>query len=517
MGIFDSFQDGRAAARNGAPLQRAPGNAGPPPGRPSPAAPAPIKLGYYYDREKNKVGGPLLFHGERHVVLFGLNGAGKSTRFLIELMMTVSRSLFVFDIKGELAFQCGDERRRFGTTWIINPYHLHGLGSDGYNPLTVLQPDSMFFFDDARHIGLAIVEIDEGSGKFWSNTAQDFLTGLLMFEALEAAREKRVPSMANVRRMLTEADAWERVTVRGKTIRVQTKGLAVTATRMIECGNSKIADLAGRFVADHAKDTLESIRLTAIAETAWILSDHIAEDMAKDSPVDFRQMPHVPTTVFVCLPPDELEDKRRWTRVLLASALRAHFGPGTQRTLFILDEFRAAVGRLPIIATVWSLVRGYGVQLMPILQSALQLQTLFREEWENYPAQAGLVATLGPPGDDFTAEWMSKRCGVTTILQTGFSLSDGVNSGDGVNARDGMSGGGGSSSNAGRNSGGGLSFQQVERRVLLPQELRDLEPGHGRIWLPGMGTRSIPFFAPNYWKRREPWVARVKPNPLYRS
>jgi type IV secretion system protein VirD4 len=493
-------------------------DAGTGPGRSPPAGPAPIKLGYYYDRERKAARDPILFHGERHAMLFGLNGAGKSTRFLIELMMTMSgRSLFVFDIKGELAFQCGDERRRFGPTWIINPYHLHGLGSDGYNPLTILQPDSKFFFDDARHIGLAMVEIDEGSGKFWSNTAQDFLTGLLMFEALEAAREKRVPSMANVRRMLTEADAWERVTVRGKTIRVQTKGLAVTATRMIECGNSKIADLAGRFVADHAKDTLESIRLTAIAETAWILSDHIAEDMAKDSPVDFRQLPHVATTVFICLPPDQLEDKRRWTRVLLASALRAHFGPGTQRTLFILDEFRAAVGRLPIIATVWSLVRGYGVQLMPILQSALQLQTLFREEWENYPAQAGLVATLGPPGDDFTAEWMSKRCGVTTILQTGFSLNDGVNSGDGVNARDGMSGGGGSSSNAGRNSGGGLSFQQVERRLLLPQELRDLEPGHGRIWLPGMGTRSIPFFAPNYWKRREPWVARVKPNPLYRS
>ena len=50
-------------------------------------------------------------------------------------------------------------------------------------------------------------------------------------------------------------------------------------------------------------------------------------------------------------------------------------------------------------------------------------------------------------------------------------------------------------------------------RVLLPQELMDISPGHGLMWLPGMGTRSIPFFAPNYWKRRAPWVQRVKPNP----
>ena len=68
-------------------------------------------------------------------------------------------------------------------------------------------------------------------------------------------------------------------------------------------------------------------------------------------------------------------------------------------TLFVLDEFRAAVGKMQIISDMWSLVRGYGVQLMPIVQSALQLQALFKEEWENYAAQAGLVMTLGPAGD----------------------------------------------------------------------------------------------------------------------
>src|SRR6202012_4256734 len=108
-----------------------------------------------------------------------------------------------------------------------------------------------------------------------------------------------------------------------------------------------------------------------------------------------------------------------------------------------------AVGSMPILSDMWSLVRGYGVQLMPILQSALQLQSLFKEEWENYVAQAGIVATLGPPGDLFTAEWMSKRCGVTTILQEGFNLNEGVNTGDNVNAGSGQTGNG-TSSNQGQ-------------------------------------------------------------------
>ena len=63
---------------------------------------------------------------------------------------------------------------------------------------------------------------------------------------------------------------------------------------------------------------------------------------------------------------------------------------------------------------------------------------------------------------------------------------------------------------------GGINFQQAERHAFLPNELMDLPPGHGRLWLPGMGTRSVPYFAPNYWKRRQgaEWVARVKKNPF---
>ena len=250
-----------------------------------------------------------------------------------------------------------------------------------------------------------------------------------------------------------------------------------------------------------------------------MLSDAMKRDMEKQG-TDFRQLRQRPTTIYVVMDPEEISRKRRWTRVVIASALGAHFTPGPVNTLFILDEFRAAVGKMQIISDMWSLVRGYGVQLMPILQSSLQLQALFKEEWENYVAQAGLVATLGPAGDLFTAKWMSERCGVDTILQTGFNLGDGINTGDGASTGSGTTGGGASSNqgnsfNSGRSRNGGISYQQTERRVLLPQEIMNIRAGHGLIWLPGMGTRTIPFFAPNYYKRRAPWVQHVRPNPYY--
>ena len=240
----------------------------------------------------------------------------------------------------------------------------------------------------------------------------------------------------------------------------------------------------------------------------------MAADLSKPG-VDFSRLRQRPTTVYVMLHPLEVRKNPRWTRLIVSSALCALMRPGKVSTLFVLDEFRATVGNLPILNDVWSLVRGYGIQLLPILQSATQLQALFKDEWENYAGQAGIVATLGPANGLLTANWMSERCGVTTALKAGVNYGDGVNEGDGLNDGSGTTGAGtttnqGNGKNYGRNRSGGISYQQTEQKVLKPQQIRDILAGHGLMWVPGMGTKTIPFYAPNWWDRDAEWAARVK-------
>lgn len=165
MSSFKKGRDGAPPGRGGVPpVPR--GN--PPPGTPrddppEDDGPSPIKLGYRCEGEDKPVGEPILYKGERHVVLFGLNGAGKSTRFLIENLMTLrGRSLFVFDIKGELAVQTSEERRRYGDVKIINPYGVLGLPSDGFNPLAQLDAGSTRLYDAAAAMADALIEIE-----FW--------------------------------------------------------------------------------------------------------------------------------------------------------------------------------------------------------------------------------------------------------------------------------------------------------------------------------------------------------------
>ena len=339
-----------------------------------------------------------------------------------------------------------------------------------------------------------------------------------MYEAQCRKREKRPFSWRRVRLLLCEPDQFETYTdAAGKQRKRQIKGLWVNAQKMVAEGGEAIAQLVGRFLREHGQNELSGIQSTFDTQTRLFLSPPIWRDLEKGN-WSFRQLRERETTVFYCLPASEITSKRRLTRLLLTDALCEHFRPGPVKTLFILDEYRAAVSNMTLINDVWALVRGYGVTLMPILQSALQLKAMLKDEWENFAAQAGVTLTIGPPGDLFTAKWMSERCGVTTVTQAGFNLGDGVNSGGGVNAGTGMNDSGyssnqGSGQNFGRNQSGGLSMQQSERRFLLPNELMDMKAGECRAWLPGFGTRSIPLFAPNFWNRKASWVSRVRPNP----
>ena len=91
-----------------------------------------ITLGRYFDEAAGRVGDKIAYGGERHVLLFGPNGTGKGTRFLIPNLLSINdRSIIVIDPKGELAAVTADYRRTISDVVMLNPFDVLGLGSDG--------------------------------------------------------------------------------------------------------------------------------------------------------------------------------------------------------------------------------------------------------------------------------------------------------------------------------------------------------------------------------------------------
>jgi type IV secretion system protein VirD4 len=197
--------------------------------------PSPIPLPFYLNEKTGEPEQQLFYHGERGLLIFGLNGAGKTTRQLVELLMTsVGRSILVLDIKGELAAMTAAERRKYGDVKIIAPYGTANLASDGYNPGRSLDPDNEDeFADRAALMADAIIELD-GKEKHWGESARGMMQGAIMFEAQRAKHDRRPFSLRRgVRKWLCEPDQFETVIEHGKPVRKQVRGLGINARRMI--------------------------------------------------------------------------------------------------------------------------------------------------------------------------------------------------------------------------------------------------------------------------------------------
>ena len=89
----------------------------------APSDAASIYLGRYPKHPEHSEGRELMYAGERHLLLFGPNGAGKGTRLLVPNLLRVrNRSLVVIDPKGELTSITAAYRYTVGQ--VVDPQSL---------------------------------------------------------------------------------------------------------------------------------------------------------------------------------------------------------------------------------------------------------------------------------------------------------------------------------------------------------------------------------------------------------
>lgn len=346
--------------------------------------------------------------GDRHVMSIGPNGSGKSRRLLSKnLFFLTSWSIVVVDPKGELAKMTRAYREAQGAeTIILNPFDVLDMGSDGFNPVAALDPDSDDFPDDALVLAEALIRI-EGKEPHWSASAQDLMTALIMYSRIEG---RNGGSLGHVRSLL------------GRNLH----DFKITVSRMSAMSGAKAAEAikvkAARFSEINAESReLTSILSTALTQTRWLDSILIQKDLASLVPHDFGQLKTKPTTVYLILPARRLGSHSTWVRLMIAAILQPLMKDTVKAevpVMLALDEYPALTdgegGGFPLIDRLMPMFRGYGVKLWTVWQDLNQAQRIYGRGWESFAANSGVLQSFAPQ-DVTTADYLSKRMPLMTM------------------------------------------------------------------------------------------------------
>ena len=370
--------------------------------------------GIYIGFGKDNPSQPLAYDGENHLITIGPPGTGKSTSLLMPNLATLKRSILVIDPKGELAAVTAQKRATFGRVVVLNPFGVlvdecPYLKSHGFNPLSLLDPASDDFVDDATAIAEGLVKIDPlETQKHFPEGGQDFVAALLMHVRRMIGASAH---LGMVRQLLTQNRSFGYDEATKQKIPL---GLEATIFDMLHCGFSPIEQKSGRFAAN--TEEMGSVISAAISQTKFLDSPPIVKDLSSQSGFDFHSMRGDIVTVYLILPLNRLSTHANWLRLIVAVALRSLTDSRNMRNdqsippvLFMLDEF-AQLGHMASIEDVMSAARGFRLQLWPILQDLTQIQKLYGNIWENFLGVSEL-SSFFTPRTMTTARYLSDRSG----------------------------------------------------------------------------------------------------------
>lgn len=389
---------------------------------------------------------------DRHVVTVAGSRGGKGVSCIVPNLRRWPGSCMVLDPKGEnatltatiRAAMQGHQVAVIDPAGVANvPDHLRA----SFNPLDLIDGQADDAIDIAAAIGDALM-IDSGDGKdvHWTESARQIIEALILYVAINETGAFR--SLVRVRQLLTKGEP-ERAAFLNE-MEVETHGEKARqfspfdalwdSMSRIECAHEAIADIivgASNSVRDMGENERGSVLSTARRNTKFIDSPWMRRALqgGQYAPLDIDQLKASEggLSIYLCLPARFLPTHARLLRLATNLILFRMEAQGLAQprcghpVLMALDEF-AAIGRLESIEKAAGLMAGYGVKLWTILQDLGQLKRHYKESWETFLGNAGLLQFFAN-SDMTTLEWLSKRLGQVEVMRETHGFSDATTTG----------------------------------------------------------------------------------------
>lgn len=424
-----------------------------------------------------KGGRPLVFGGPEHVILYAPTRTGKGVGVVIPNLLTWPDSVVVLDVKREnWEASAGFRASHDQEVVLFDPLDPDGRTAR-FNPLGhIARADPIAVLDELQKLAVMLFPAPDNADPFWAEAAR---TGFIGVGAYVAETEALPFSLGAIYAELTQGDPRARLPAR--------VAARADAGRPLSFGcTSALSDFCSA-----SENTFASIKQTITARmNLWLNPRVCAATEASD--FDLRDLRSRRMSLYLGVTPDNLARVAPLYNLLLQQLVdlntreRPSAGRYSIPVLVLLDEF-ARLGHAAVIAHGFSYVAGYGLRLLPVLQSPAQLRAEYGPDLaEEIMANCGIEIAFAPK-ELKIAQDLSERLGYWTYL-------------------------GRSNSRPTLLSTGGRSTTESDQRraLMMPQELIQMSANDLivlRAGVPPVLGRKIVF-----WRERA-FASRVTPPP----
>ncbi|PDT81329.1 Ti-type conjugative transfer system protein TraG [Sinorhizobium sp. BJ1] len=340
--------------------------------------------------------------GSSHGIVFAGSGGFKTTSVTIPTALKWGGALVVLDPSNEVAPMIHDHRKgaaRF--IRILDPKEPE----TGFNALDWIGRFGGTKEEDIASVASWIMS-DSGGARsvrddFFRASALQLLTALIADVCLSGHTDPENQTLRQVRSNLAEPEPKLRE-------RLQS---------IYDNSNSDFVKENVAAFVNMTPETFSGVYANAVKETHWLSYPNYAA-LVSGATFSTDALAAGETDVFINIDLKTLETHAGLARVIIGSFLNAIYnrdGEVRGRALFLLDEV-ARLGYMRILETARDAGRKYGITLTMIYQSIGQMRETYggRDAASKWFESASWIS-FAAINDPETADYISKRCGMTTV------------------------------------------------------------------------------------------------------
>lgn len=340
--------------------------------------------------------------GSSHGIVFAGSGGFKTTSVTIPTALKWGGSLIVLDPSNEVAPMVSKHREAAGRrVRILDPRKP----AIGFNALDWVGQYGGTKEEDVASVASWIMS-DNGRASgvrddFFRASGLQLLTAIIADVCLSGHTPKEKQTLRQVRENLSEPEP---------KLRQRLQDIYDNS------GSDFVKENVAAFV-NMTPETFSGVYANAIKETHWLSYQNYAA-LVSGSTFRTEDIALGTTDVFINIDLKTLETHAGLARVVIGSFLNAIYnrdGVMNGRTLFLLDEI-ARLGYMRILETARDAGRKYGITLTMIYQSIGQLRETYggRDASSKWFESASWIS-FAAINDPETADYISRRCGMTTV------------------------------------------------------------------------------------------------------